>query len=150
MVQLPITRRAPLALPEADLFDDLFRRFGRFPLMSQFQTDIMPWMPAIEVTEMDNEFVVTAELPGIAMADVDVKLENNVLTLWGKKLETKEEKEARCYVSERHYGEFQRSFTLPASVDADSIRAIMKEGVLTVHLPKTKASLGKKIQIRNG
>ncbi|MCI0436562.1 MAG: Hsp20/alpha crystallin family protein [Gemmatimonadetes bacterium] len=151
MVKAPLMRRAGMpGVPDADFIDDMLRRFGRIGMRPSLGTEVLAWAPAIELTEVDDEFVVTAELPGIGLEDVNVKLENNVLTLWGTKTGMKEEKDGRCYVSERHYGEFQRSFTLPTSVDAERILATMKDGVLMVRLPKTKAAQGRKIEIRNG
>jgi HSP20 family protein len=107
----------------------------------------------MEIVEKDDALIVTAELPGVAMKDVDITLEDSVLTIRGeKKEEKKEAEEGRYHMWERRYGSFQRAFTLPKAVDAATITAKFESGVLTVLLPKTeKAKVqGRKIPIANG
>ncbi len=100
-------------------------------------------MPNIDVHETDNGLEVTAELPGVDEKDVEVTLADNVLTIKGeKKYEHKEGAEGRV-VSERSYGAFQRSFTLPYEVDPNRVQANVEKGVLKVSLPKS-AELKKK------
>jgi len=96
-----------------------------------------PAVPAVDVAETDKGYEITAELPGIDEKNVEVKLADGVLTIKGEKTEEKEEKKKDYYVSERSYGAFQRSFQVPAGVDADKIEASVNKGVLTVKLPKT-------------
>jgi HSP20 family protein len=105
--------------------------------------------PAVDVVEKDKAYEITAELPGIDEKDVDVKFSDGVLSIKGEKTEEKEEKDKDRYVSERHYGSFQRAFRLPDGVDADKIAATFKNGVLTVTLPKTAEAVRseKKISI---
>jgi len=107
-------------------------------------------VPAVDVTEGDKEFKVTAELPGIEEKDIDVKVSNHTLTIKGEKSYEKEEKNKDHHVSERAYGSFQRSFTLPDDVDADKITAALAKGVLTVTLPKTAEAQkpAKKIEVK--
>jgi len=92
--------------------------------------------PAVDIAEKDNAYEITAELPGIAEKDVDVKLAGGVLTIKGEKKSEKEEKKKDYVLSERSYGSFERSFGLPDGVDAEKIDAMFKNGVLTVTLPK--------------
>jgi len=103
------------------------------------------------VEETRDELVLTAELPGLREADVDIKLENSVLTIQGRKEETREEgqEEQRSHLWERSYGSFQRSFTLPRTVLADKISATFQDGVLHVRVPKAPESKGRKIEIRS-
>ena len=96
--------------------------------------------PAMDLVERDNEYEITAELPGIEEKDVELKLVNRTLTIKGEKSEQKEEKQKDYYLSERRYGSFQRSFQLPEGVDADKIEASFAKGVLTVKVPKTPGS----------
>jgi HSP20 family protein len=90
------------------------------------------------VTEDDKDFKITAELPGLEERGIDdVTVRNHTLTIKGEKSYEQEEKSKNHQVSERAYGSFQRSFTLPEGVEADKIAAIVAKGVLTVTLPKT-------------
>lgn len=101
--------------------------------------------------ETRDELVLTAELPGLREADVDIEPENSVLTIQGRKEETREEgqEEQRSHLWERSYGSFQRSFTLPRTVLADKISATFQDGVLHVRVPKAPESKGRKIEIRS-
>jgi HSP20 family protein len=93
--------------------------------------------PAVDVVDKDKAYEITAELPGMDESNIDVKYANGTLTIKGEKKDEKEEKKKDYYLSERHYGSFQRSFGVPDGVDADKIEANFKNGVLTVTLPKT-------------
>ena len=93
--------------------------------------------PAIDIVEKDKAFEVTAELPGLDVKEVDVRVSNGMLTIKGEKQEEKEEKTKDRYVSERRYGSFRRTLLVPASVDTEKIEASYKSGVLTVTLPKS-------------
>ena len=93
------------------------------------------WSPSVDIHETDNETVLNAELPGMELKDIDLKLENNVLCIRGHRLgrETKEENDHRV---ERAYDTFTRSFEIPTSVDNAHVRADYKDGILRVVLPK--------------
>jgi len=105
---------------------------GRAPALSAWSL-----MPAVDLVEKADAFEVTAEIAGIDEKDLEVKVSNNTLTIRGVKQEEKEQKEKEYHVSERRYGSFQRTFSLPAGVDRDKIEASFTKGVLTVRLPKT-------------
>ena len=107
------------------------------------------WVPAVSVSETADELTLTAELPGLKEEDLNIELENNVLTLSGEKneLRTEGDEERRFHVWERRYGTFSRSFTLPRSVDGSNIVATFDHGVLTVTLPKVAEAKGRKIEI---
>jgi HSP20 family protein len=108
------------------------------------------WVPPVNVEETGDELVLTAELPGLRQGDVEIELENGVLTIRGQKEEFRTEGDERRYhVWERRYGTFQRSFTLPRSVSADSISATFEDGVLHVRMPKAAEAKGRKIEIRS-
>jgi HSP20 family protein len=127
------------------LFDDFGRGFRHFPFgRSAFETEPfwrrgITWAatPAVDVVERDKAYEMTAELPGMDESNIDMKLSNGTLTIKGEKKEEKKEQKKDYYLSERHYGSFQRSFRMPDGVDADKIEASFKKGVLTVILPKT-------------
>jgi len=92
--------------------------------------------PAVDVSETEKAYEITAELAGLDGKNVEVKFADGILTIKGEKQEEKEEKKKDYYLSERGYGSFQRSFQVPDSVDPDKIEASFKNGVLAVTLPK--------------
>jgi len=108
--------------------------------------------PKLDVSETDKEITLSAELPGMEPADIQISLDRNTLTISGKKQEQKEEQGERFYRVERSYGSFHRSIPLPGEVDEDKIEASYKRGVLTVEMPKTKQAQEKKkrISIKKG
>jgi HSP20 family protein len=93
--------------------------------------------PAVDVVERNQEYEITAELPGMDESNIEVSVLNGMLTLKGEKTEEKEEKEKDYYLSERSYGSFQRSFPIPDVVDANKIEASFAKGLLTIKLPKS-------------
>ena len=105
------------------------------------------WAPAVDIYEQDNNIVLKAELPGVDPKDVDIRLENNTLTLSGERKFDNEVKKESYHRVERAYGAFTRSFTLPTVVDQGSIKAEFKDGVLRVTLPKREEAKPKQIQI---
>jgi HSP20 family protein len=141
------------------LFDRFAGDFG-FPSLRRM-LDVEPWRrispfrfsaPAIDMSEDDKAYRISAELPGLDAKDVDVAISGNMLVLKGEKHQEKEEKEKNYHLSERAYGSFQRSFELPSSVDRDKISADFSKGVLTIMLPKTPESQEqqKKIEVKSG
>ena len=97
---------------------------------------IGPGMPAVDITEQDKSFEISAELPGLDEKNIEVKLSNGNLIIKGEKREESEEKKKGYYLSERHYGSFERIFQLPKGVDPEQIAAHFSKGVLTISLPK--------------
>jgi len=107
------------------------------------------WNPTVNVEETSEELLLTAELPGMSIEDIEIEVENNVLSLTGEKKEAKEEREDRRYhVWERGYGSFKRTFTLPRTVKAEKIAAHMKDGILFIQMPKAPEAKGRKISIK--
>lgn len=126
------------------LFEDFASGFGRWPLgRSLFDERLwrMPELdvhvPVVDVAETDKEYRVSAELPGMEEKDIEVTVADDVLTIRGEKRQEMDEKKKGYRLSERRYGMFQRSFGLPAGVDASKISADFSKGVLSVTLPKT-------------
>jgi HSP20 family protein len=117
------------------LFDDVFRGFG-VPSLSGFDRSLS-W-PNLELGENDKEIRVTAELPGLEEKDVDITVEEGVLTLRGEKKSEVEDKD-RGY-TERSYGRFERRIGLPRGIERDKASATFKNGVLTITLPKSEAA----------
>ena len=110
------------------------------------------YLPRVDVTESEDAIQVSAELPGLEEADVEVLLTADYLTIKGDKRERKEEKHRGYYRSERTYGAFRRDITLPCEVQIDLARAYFKAGVLTVRLPKSPEAkqFTKKIPVQAG
>jgi HSP20 family protein len=128
------------------LFDESFRMAGR----SGGEEDWAlggSWAPAVDIFEKEGNLVLRAELPGVDAKSVDIRLENNVLTLRGERRFDNEIKRESYHRVERAYGSFSRSFTLPSVVDQGSIKANYKDGVLEVTLPKREEAKPKQIEI---
>jgi len=105
------------------------------------------WMPAVDVLEENDGIRILAELPGVKPEDVKISVENNVLTNRGTKDQVAEEKTKRVHRYERTYGAFERTFALPATVDAGRIKATYEHGVLSVFLPKMEQAKPREIQV---
>lgn len=110
------------------------------------------WAPAVDIYETENDLVLKADLPEVAEKDIDIRVENNMLTIRGERKLEESVKEDNYLRVERAYGSFSRSFSLPTTVDTESIKANYKNGVLTVELPKRAESKPKqvKINVTNG
>jgi len=106
------------------------------------------WLPAIDIREEEDKFLISADLPGVDPKDIDISLENNLLTLKGKREEVHEEKKGSFYRMERMQGQFYRQFTLPIAVDSKHITAKSKQGVLEVIVPKKEKTEIKKIEVK--
>ncbi|HXM38016.1 MAG TPA: Hsp20/alpha crystallin family protein [Gemmatimonadales bacterium] len=108
------------------------------------------WVPAVDVFEEGDNIRITAEIPGVKPEDIKISLEGNLLTLHGTKQQEAEERTERVHRYERMYGAFERTFTLPASVDPQQIKASYDNGVLTVVLPKSEKAKPRQIEIAVG
>lgn len=126
----------------------LFDNFFRGGVQDDGSLGLSYWMPAVDIAEHDNEFVVKVELPGVSKDDVKVTLESNILTIRGEKKQDRETKNENYHRLERTYGSFQRSFTLPSSVRSDKIEAVYKDGILTITLPKAEEAKPKLIDVK--
>ncbi len=124
--------------------DRLFDRF-RGGMIDEGQTST--WLPAVDIVEKENDFLVSVELPGVDRNDVKITLQDDVLTVRGEKKQEKEEKGENVHRVERCYGVFQRSFTLPSSLKSDKIEASYDKGVLTIQLPKVEEVKPKQIEV---
>jgi HSP20 family protein len=121
--------------------------FGGLPVWPWAERE-RGWAPAIDMIDHDEEIVVRADLPGLEDKDIEVTVQDGTLVIRGERKEEKEEKKEDYYYSERTHGAFARTLTLPATVEADKVKATFKKGVLEVHLPKAKEAKGKKIEIK--
>jgi len=105
------------------------------------------WTPSVDIYETENEIVLTAEVPGVDEKDIDIKIENNTLSIQGERKFEKETKEENYHRIERSYGSFFRSFTIPHNVDQDKIEAEHEGGVLRVVMPKKPEAKPKKVKV---
>jgi HSP20 family protein len=106
------------------------------------------WTPAVNVEETKEELKLTAELPGMDIDDIEIEVENNLLSLRGEKREEEELENRKFHVWERTYGSFERSFTLPRTVKSEEISAHFRDGILHVHMPKAPEAKSRKIAIK--
>lgn len=105
------------------------------------------WSPSADISETDEEFLIRAELPAVSKDNVKVTVQHGTITIEGERKQRTEEKTEKLHRVESFRGSFQRSFVLPENINADAIRCESKDGVLTVHIPKTEKAQPKQIQI---
>lgn len=129
-----------------------FRRMFDFEPFWSRETSLGVNLLAVDMSEDDKAYKITAELPGLDEKNIDVSVSGDILVIKGEKQQEKEEKDKNYYMSERSYGSFQRSFRLPDGVDQDKIAAEFSKGVLTVTLPKSAEAQTqqKKIEVKAG
>ena len=127
--------------------DEMNQVFGR---ARQGQAGGRVWAPALDISERKDAYVVTVEVPGVEADDIDITLEDGLLTIQGERQFTSESSEQQYHRVERRYGSFRRSITLPSQVQADAIEASFDNGVLEVLVPKAEQARPKKITVRAG
>jgi HSP20 family protein len=122
--------------------------FNAWPLQSQENGSLTSsWLPPCDVFEEKNAVKIVAEIPGVAADDVKISLENNLLTLRGEKKQKAEAQNERIHRYERSYGAFERTFSLPTSVDPEKIDAQYAQGVLTITIPKAERARPREIPV---
>jgi HSP20 family protein len=135
------------------LQQEMNRLFGTFfdtPTGSVGNGGARRWIPAMDLVETDEHFVLWADLPGLSEGDVQLELEDNVLTIAGERKAEHEERKEGYYRVERATGAFRRSLTLPEGVDAEAIAATFDKGVLEVRIPKPEERKPRRVQIQVG
>lgn len=131
-----------------NIFEEFFNDFNRlsFPLISSGR--ITEALPRLNISETDNKYHIEAELPGVKQNDVEIKLDNNILTIKGNAEENTEKKDRNYFMRERYQGSFQRSLTLPNNVNEDEISATFKDGILNIEIAKKHESSSKRIEVK--
>jgi HSP20 family protein len=133
----------------ASMRSELERWFDR---LAELKWDELPalgeWAPSMDISENKDSLIVKVEVPGMDQKDIEISLQENLLTIKGEKKQEKEEKDERHHRVERSYGAFARSVRLPVAVDGSKVGATFKNGLLTVTLPKTPAAKGTQIPIK--
>jgi HSP20 family protein len=127
--------------------NELNRLFGR-TFTGEVGEREAAWVPAVDIAETQERFLITAELPGVEPDDVDISVENSVLTLRGERKFYRETREDDFHRVERRFGEFARSITLPSTADPERINASFDAGLLTIEVPKREEAKPRKIQIK--
>jgi HSP20 family protein len=128
----------------SQLFDEAFRNW---PYTAEDGSLVGAWIPPVDVVEEKDAVRIVAELPGVKPEDVKIALENNVLTIRGEKRQVAQERTERVHRYERTYGLFERSFSVPDTVDAEHVRAAYDNGVLTITLPKAERAKPREITV---
>jgi HSP20 family protein len=128
----------------------LFNTFFDAPTGATGEAPLRRWMPAMDLLETEQDFVLRADLPGLSESDVNIELEDNVLTLSGERKAEHEAHKEGYYRVERSWGSFSRSLTLPEGVDPDAVQASFDRGVLEVRIPKPEVRKPRKVSISVG
>ncbi len=132
--------------------DEMFGRlpafFGRWPRFAADTESKYEWAPSVDISETGEEYLIRAALPAVKKEDVKVTVDDGMLTLSGERRQQAEPKDEKFHKVESYYGSFSRSFALPDAVDQAAIRAESKDGVLTIHVPKTKVEAKKPTTIK--
>lgn len=123
------------------LFDDMLRPGDGD------ETRTALWTPRTDISETEDHYVLRMDMPGLSKKDLTIELRNDTLTVSGERRSEHEEKKENVYRVERSYGRFFRSFTLPHAGDTEKVKARMKEGVLTIEVPKREESKPRRIEI---
>ena len=129
--------------------DSLFSRLASWPRLALEGSGAnkLEWAPSADISETDKEYLIRAELPAVKKEDVQVTFDQGMITVKGERKQQKEDKNEKFHRVESFYGSFERNFSLPDNVNADAIRCESKDGILTVHIPKTEMSKQKPKQI---
>src|SRR5215469_13204213 len=128
-------------LSSVRMFEDAFSRLLNEPRTGR------PWSPAVDIFETEDALVLKADVPDLELKDIDVRVENQTLTLAGERKFESEHSANGYHRIERSYGQFQRSFSVPQTVDTEKVSAEYKNGVLTVKLPKKEAAKPRQVQV---
>lgn len=137
----PFDRLSTLRDEMNRLFDVSFPSFGRDAGL------LSGWSPALDVYQDKDSVYVKAELPGLKKEEIEISLQNGVLAISGERKHNEEKKEGETFRSERYFGRFHRSVTLPTPVNSGAVSASYKDGVLTVTLPKAEEAKPKQIEV---
>ena len=142
-----------------NLFDRFQRDFNRAGMLDSLFTDVLPddntdvavsnWRPAVDIKEEDNRFLIKADVPGVDPKDIEITMEDGVLTIKGERTVEKDEKREDYRRLERSRGTFYRRFSLPDTADADKIEAVGKDGVLEIVIPKHAKVMPRRITVKS-
>jgi len=121
-----------------ELFNPMMpKAFANWQRLALGNDKKLDWTPSADISETDKEYVIRAELPAVKKEDIQVSVDDGMITIKGERKQQKEDKNEKFHRVESFYGSFERRFSLPQNVNADSVHCESKEGILTVHIPKT-------------
>jgi HSP20 family protein len=141
--------RGPARRPGRDDAGDQGTRLAARPAAQQ-RDGAAVWAPAVDISERKDAYLVAVELPGVNAGDVEITFEDGLLTIQGERRFAHDSAEEKMHRTERFYGAFRRSITLPSHVEADKIEATAQDGVLQIMVPKAPEVQAKRIQVRAG
>ena len=141
-----LTRYDPFGLTRLDPFESMLREFMPTTFRSVLRPVSEPAMP-IEVQELDNAFLVTAEIPGVKKEDIDISIAGSQVTVSAEAKQEKAASEAREWCNERWYGKFSRSIQLPVEIEQTGAEASYADGLLHLTLPKKASSVARKLEV---
>ena len=151
---------ATTSMTSWDLFEDLraaqeemmraTRGRGRWPGQHYDASGTAAWAPAVDISERKDAYLVTVELPGVKAGEVEITVEDGLLTIQGERHFAHDSAEEKMHRTERFYGAFRRSITLPRHVEADKIEATAQDGLLQIMVPKAPEVQAKRVQVRVG
>jgi len=151
-VSRPVTTWDPFREMEqemATLWNRMDRMLGRWPMKAGSEgVSALAWLPRVDITEDEKEYLVKAELPEVKKEEIKVQVRDAMLSISGERQSEKEEKGRKFHRIERASGHFERSFMLPDEADVTKITSEFKDGVLTVHLPKNPGAAPKALEIK--
>jgi HSP20 family protein len=123
------------------LFDPMLpSTFAKLQRLAVGNGKKLDWAPSADISETDKEYLIRAELPAVKKEDIQVSLEEGMITIKGERKQQKEDKNEKLHRTESFYGSFERRFSLPDNVNADAVHCESKDGILTVHIPKATES----------
>ena len=132
--------------------DDMFNRFPslfeKWARLSGTGEKGVGWAPSVDISETDQEYLIRASLPAVKKEDVNVTVEDGMLTVSGERRQQQQQKDEKFHKIENFYGSFARTFSLPEGTDPSAIRAESKDGVLTIHVPKPRAETKKPTTVK--
>jgi HSP20 family protein len=131
-----------------DAFNRLMGPAARLALSENRAGSRFEWAPSVDISETGNEYLIRAELPAVKKEDLQITFDDGMLTVSGERRQKVDDKSEKFHRVESFYGKFSRSFTLPESIDVAAIKADSKDGIVTIHVPKTKTEAKKPIEIK--
>lgn len=147
-----INRPGPRSVSDQGNIKDIFEYFLNdfYPITTPFTNESKRNLPPrVDISETEFDYNLDVELPGIDQKDIDVKIDDNILTIKGKKEQKAETKEKNYYTREIYYGSFQRSISLPNNIKADAVDAKYENGILHITIPKKTHETAKKIEVKS-